>query len=150
MGQQRGRSSQVSVQSRPAVFLDTVVLKASIDTRLVLLPERETLQWGDQEITADVYRPAFVNPNVKFLKQGNRKRFEDTVALRFLAAFAREDKITLLIDEEVLLELMKLPRTVGDGPQFYGAPIRKVEGPFKYGRVVADASAIDHQYEFLV
>jgi hypothetical protein len=137
------------MRSRPSVFLDTVVLKASFDTRLVLLPVPEKLQWGDQEIEIDVHRPVFINPNLKYLKQGNRERFEDTVALRFLAALAREEKISLLVHKEVLLELMKLPRVVGDGPRFYGAPMREVEGPFRYGRVIADASAVDHQYEFL-
>jgi hypothetical protein len=137
------------MRSRPLVFLDTVVLKASVDTRLVLLPVPERLQWGEREIEIEVHRPVFINPNAKYLKQGNQERFEDTVALRFLAALARDERITLLIHEEVLLELMKLPRVIGDGPRFYGAPMRKIQGPFRYGRVVADTSTVDHQYEFL-
>lgn len=132
-----------------SVFLDTNVLKASVDTRLVFLPEPQKINWGGQEFEVDVHRPVFVNQNTKYLAQGNQERFEDTVALRFIAALAKEDKIKLLMHQEVLFELMGLPRAMGGGPRFYGAPIDNVEGPFQYGRIIVDGTGRDYQYEFL-
>lgn len=132
-----------------SVFLDTCVLKASVDTHLVLRPEPQKYTWGDQEFEIDVHRPVFVNQNTKYLAQGNHERFEDTVALRFIAALAKEGKIKLLVHQEVLFELMGLPRATGGGPRFYGAPIDKVESPFQYGRIVVGETGRDYQYEFL-
>lgn len=136
------------MHSAPSVFLDTNVLKASVDTRQVLVPEPQKLDWGGREFEVQVHRPVYVNQNIKYLAQGKRERFEDTVALRFIAALAKEGKIRLLMHQEVLFELMGLPRTVG-GPKFYGAPIQNVEGPFQYGRIAFDGSGRDYQYEFL-
>lgn len=133
----------------PSVFLDTTVLKAAVDTRLVLVPEPQELEWGDKKFEVDVHRPVLVNQNTKYLAQGNRERFEDTVALRFVAALAKERRIKLLTHREVLIELMGLPRTTGGGPRFYGAPIEQIDGPFQYGRVVFDGTGRDYQYEFL-
>ena len=137
------------VTNSPSVFLETTVLKASADTRLVLVPRAETVRWGDRDITVDVHHPVYLNQNVKFLRQGQRERFEDTIALRFIAALAKDGKIKLLSHEEVYIEAMGLPRVFGSGPLFYGAPVCKVRGPFEYSRVVADGSGHDHQFEFL-
>ena len=133
----------------PSVFLDTTVLKASVDTRMMLLPEPKKVRWGDQEFEVNVHRPVFVNQNIKYLQQGNRERFEDTLFLRFIAALAKEQKIILLSHNEVFFELMHLPRTTGEGPRFYGAPIQEIEGPVQYGRIIADWSKRDYQFEFL-
>jgi hypothetical protein len=137
------------MRTRPSVFLDTSVLKAAVDTRLVLIPEPQRIEWGGREFEVDVHRPVFVNQNAQYLAQGNRERFEDTVALRFIAALAKEGKIKLFMHQEVLIELMGLPRVTGEGPRFYGAPIENVEGPFQYGRIVFDSTGRDYQYEFL-
>lgn len=133
----------------PAIFLETTVLKASVDTQLVLVPQSETVRWGDRDITIDVHHPVYLNQNIKFLRQGQRERFEDTIALRFIAALAKEEKIKLLIHEEVYIELMGLPRVFGSGPLFYGAPVHKIRGPIEYGRIVVDGTRKDYQYEFL-
>lgn len=133
----------------PSIFLDTSVLKASVDTRLVLVPQPQRIEWGDREFEIDVHRPVFVNQNTRYLAQGNRERFEDTVALRFIAALAKEGRITLLMHQEVLFELMGLPRAMGGGPKFYGAPIKNVEGAFQYSRIAFDGTGRDYQYEFL-
>ena len=133
----------------PSIFLDTNALKASVDTWLVLLPQSQKIKWGDRESDVDVHRPVFVNQNTKYLAQGNRERFEDTVALRFIAALAKEGKIKLLTHQEVLFELMRLPRATGESPMFYGAPIEKIEGPFQYGHIAFDGTGYDYQYEFL-
>jgi len=133
----------------PSVFLDANVLKASVDTRLVLVPEPQRIEWGGREFEVDVHRPVFVNQNTRYLAQGNRERFEDTVALRFIAALAKEGRITLLMHQEVWFELMGLPRATGEGPKFYGAPIENVEGAFQYSRIAFDGTGRDYQYEFL-
>ena len=133
----------------PSVFLETTVLKASVDTQLAFMPRAETMRWGDRDITVNVHHPVYVNQNVKFLRQGRRERFEDTIALRFIAALAKEGKLKLLSHNEVYFEAMGLPRVYGSGPLFYGAPICKVPGPFEYGRVIADGSGDDHQFNFL-
>ena len=136
------------MHSAPSVFLDTNVLKASVDTRLVFVPEPQKLDWGGREFDVEVHRPVSVNQNTKYLAQGKRERFEDTVALRFIAALAKEGKVRLLMHQEVLFELMGLPRVVG-GPKFYDAPIQNVEGPFQYSRIGFDGTGRDYQYEFL-
>lgn len=138
-----------SIPSRPSIFLDTTVLKASVDTRMVFLPEPQKVEWGDQKFELNVHKPVFVNQNLKFLMQGSKKRFLDTVVLRHIAAFARESKIDLVCHKEVFFELMGLPRTIGHEPRFHGATIRQVEGPISYSRIVADGTRRNHQYEFL-
>jgi hypothetical protein len=135
--------------SSPAIFLETTVLKASVDTQLVLVPQIETVRWGDRDVTIDLHHPVYLNQNIKFLRQGRRERFEDTIALRFIAALAKEKKIKLLSHEEVYIELMGLPRVFGSGPLFYGAPIHKIHGPIEYRRIVFDGTRRDYQYEFL-
>ncbi|MBU1223277.1 MAG: hypothetical protein KKA22_00275 [Gammaproteobacteria bacterium] len=132
----------------PSIFLDTNILKASVDSRLALLPRHEKITWGDRDFEIEVHSPVRVNQNTKFLAQGNHERFQDTVALRYIAAFAKERKIALLTHEEVIFELMGLPRATG-GKMFYGAPISKVPGPIQYSRIIFDGSGEDHQYEFL-
>jgi hypothetical protein len=114
----------------------------------VLLPDPQKIDWGGRETEVDVHRPVLVNQNTKHLIK-NSERFEDTIALRFIAALAKEGKIQLFMHQEVLFELMRLPRATDEGPRFYGAPIKKVEGPFQYGRVVVDGTGRDYQYEFL-
>jgi len=136
------------MQCVPSIFLDTNVLKASVDTRLVYVPEQQKINWGDREFEVEIHRPVYSNQNVRHLAQGNRERFEDTVSLRFIAALAREGKIRLLMHSEVLFELMHLPRVTG-GPRFYDAPIQTIEGPFKYSRILIDGTGRDYQYEFL-
>ena len=131
-----------------SVFLDSCVLKASVDTRLVSVPKQQTIAWGEREFDVEIHRPAYVNQNVKYLKHGNLERFEDTVALRFIAALAIEGKICLLMSNEVFFELMRLPRVIG-GPRFYDAPIQIVEDPIQYSRIILDGTNRDHQYEFL-
>lgn len=136
------------MKNPPSIFLDTNVLKASVDTRLVFIPESKAVNWGGRDFDVDVHRPVFVNQNTKYLTQGNTERFEDTVALRFIAALAKENKIRLISHQEVSIELMGLPRATG-GNTFYGAPINNVAGPFQYDRVVIDGTGRDYQYEFL-
>jgi hypothetical protein len=130
-----------------SIFLDTSVLKASVDSIPVLVARRERCVWGDKETVINVHRPALMNQNAELLKN-NPERFQDTVALRFLAQFAKEGKIKLMTHPEVMHELWGLPRTTGS-PLFFGAPIEKVEGPFRIARVVLDWTGTDHQYEFL-
>ena len=135
---------------RSSIFLDTGVIKACLDTRLMLLPECKKIMWAGHEIEATVHRPVYINQNLYFLRQGNRARFEDTVALRFIAALAKEGKIELQMQGEVFHELMGLPGAMDDSPLFHGAPITTVAGPVQYGRIVADGFGTDYQYEFLV
>jgi|GEM_PF-1293288 len=132
-----------------SVFLDACVLKASADTRLVFRPERQIIQWGNREIEANIHRPVYANQNIKYLNQGKQGRFQDTIALRYIAALAKERKISLLSHAEVNFELMGLPRSKGKGPYFYGAPIQNIEGPFQYERIFVDFTGRDHQFEFL-
>jgi hypothetical protein len=148
---------------RPAIFLDATVIKAALDTRLVLLPESKKIAWGRQEIEVTVHRPVYLNQNQYFLAQGKRDRFEDAVALRYIAALATEGKVELQLHHEVLIEVMGLPTARDHSPVFHGAPITQVPGPIWYGRTVADGSpprwdatrerrlpSRDWQYEFLV
>jgi hypothetical protein len=133
--------------SLPLVFLDTNVLKASLDKLPVFLARREKVTWGDQSFEVDIHEPAFFNQNA-ILAQRNQDQFESTVALRYLAAFAKEQKIRLITHNEVLIELWGLPNSTG-GKLLYGAPITKVPGPFPYGRIVFDGTNDDHRYSFL-
>jgi predicted nucleic acid-binding protein len=82
------------------------------------------------------------------LNRGHRRQFDDTLALRFIAALAKEQKIRLLIHQEVIFELMGLPRANG-GQRFYDAPIEEIDGPFQYSRIAFDHTKHDYQYEFL-
>ena len=59
----------------PSIFLDTNALKASVDTRIVLLPQSQKNKRGDREFDVDVHRPVFVNQNTKYLARGNRERY---------------------------------------------------------------------------
>ena len=133
----------------PSIFLDTNALKASVDTWLVRLPQSQKKKRADREFDVDVHRPVFVNQNTKYLAQGNRERFEDAVALRFIAAVAKEGTIEILTHQEVLFELMQLPRATGESPMFYSAPIEKIEGPVQYGRIAFDGTGHHYRYAFI-
>ena len=132
----------------PSILLDTNVLKASVDTQLAFLPDTQTFDWGGEQVSLKIHQPVYVNQNVKLLIKGRPSQFDDTLALRFIAALAKEGKIRLLTHQEVVFELMRLPRANG-GQRFYDAPIENVQGPFQYGRIVIDHTKHDYQYEFL-
>lgn len=142
---QRTRPHQAPI---PQIFLDTGVLKASSDTRLVFVPHEQTVTWGTEEITRSVHRPMYWNQNAKHLRD-NPNRFLDTVLLRFIAALAKKGKVRLVIHREVQWELMGVKRAYGSGALFYKAPIELVEGPVETSRIVMDGSGRDYQYEFL-
>lgn len=132
----------------PQIFLDTGVLKASSDTRLMFVPQDQTVTWGTEEVTRPVYRPMYWNQNTSYLRT-KPARFVDTVLLRFIAALAKQGKIRLVMHHEVQWELMGVKHAYGSGALFYKAPIAFVEGPVETSGILLDGSGRDYQYEHL-
>ena len=132
----------------PSVYLDTTVLKFAVDRIEGWAPTRKPLSWGWREFIVTVHEPAVAFPNEEL---PNDELKNETRLLPRVAELSRESRIELLMQQETLIELWGLPRTIDERGLFYGTPIKKISAPFEYGRVVfeafADAGAL--QYDFL-
>jgi hypothetical protein len=111
-------------------------------------PRSQTIKWGDKEHTITVHDLIQVNPNETI---DNPDLLREASLLPWIADLAKGDVIELAIQMETELESMGLPDMDSDTGRFYGAPIKRIDAPIKYGRVVADAfkDTRDMQYTFL-
>lgn len=130
------------------VYLDTSVLKDSIDRIEGWTPVEETVNWGGRARSVTVHKPAVARPieNIE-----NEELKSEARLLRRIAELAQEGRIELLVQNETMIELWGLPRTGVGNTLFFGARITEVKAPFEYGRVVFSAfkDAEKQQYEFL-
>lgn len=128
------------------VYLDTSALKLSIQAIVGLTPVDEGVNWGGREITITVHKTAVTHP-IEGINNTELKREADL--LPKIAELAHEGTIELIVQNETLVELWGLPRTAGK--LFFGAPLKKVQAPFEYSRVVFAAFEDSEklQYDFL-
>ena len=137
-------------QQPPSVFLDTNLLKFSVDRLHRLFPTKQPVNWGGQTLTLDVHVPATVLPNETI---DNPELKSEVKLLPRIGELGHEGRIRLLIQEEVFIESWR-QKNMGDsrGP-FFGSPITRVKAPVEYGRVVAAGfggrSGRDLQIDFL-
>ena len=134
---------------KPAkVFLDTNIFKFSATQLPRLSPRQQTIKWCDivQEVT--VHDFIEVDPNEKIQ---NQELKEEAELLPKLAELGKEGAVKYCIQIETLLESWGIPNMDSKTGKFYGAPIKQVEAPVKYGRVIlgGNQDAKEMQFEFL-
>ena len=132
----------------PSVYLETTALKFAVDRIGAWASTEKTVNWGGREFTVTVHEPAIALPNEEL---ANDELKNEARLLPRVAELSDEGRIELLVQQETLIELWGLPRSIDQRGLFYGAPIKKIAPPFEYGRIVfqafADAGAL--QYDFL-
>jgi len=128
------------------VYLDTSTLKLSIQTIEGTTPRDETVNWGGRQLTVTVHKPAVSYPLESI---SNAALKNQAKVLPAIAELARDGTIELVVQNETLVEYWGLPRI--SGKPFFGAPLKKVQVPFEYGRVIFTAHEETEklQYEFL-
>jgi hypothetical protein len=128
------------------VYLDTSALKLSVQAIEGFTPVDQVVNWGGHEFTLTVHKPSVARP-IESINNAELK--SEAKLLPQIAELAREGSIELVVQNETLVELWGLPRTTGK--PFFGAPLKKVQAPFEYGRVVFAAfeDAEKLQYDFL-
>lgn len=129
----------------PLVFIDTSVAKLAVTDAVQARPRRETVTWGPSTFEVTLHQFVIRNQHAR-LKFAQRC---DASFLPYLAFLASAGRITLAWHFESQWEYLGLPRTGGVGGAFFGAPVQRVAGPIRYGRVVADGAGIGHSPERL-
>jgi hypothetical protein len=132
---------------QPKIFLDACVLKASVDTISLFRKEKRRFNWAGREVEVDAHRPVYFNQNAAHLGK-NDTRFIDTIDLRWIAAWARDDKVRLVTHYETWFEFLSLPRTLGDGPVFWGAPIDHLHGVAPVERAITSGENRERRHRF--
>jgi hypothetical protein len=115
----------------PTVYLETSVLKYAARRREVFVPTEEEINWGGTIFRTIVSWPAIWLSNAH-LDSGLRAEID---LLLQIAELAKKGTLELLIHFETILESWGLPKMTNVEGAFFGAPIRKVDGPFQYARI---------------
>ena len=126
----------------PKVYLDSTVLKFSATLE-------QTIDWGGRAHTVTVHDEGFLNPNDGITNNPNLKAEAELFPV--IASLAREGRVSCVVESETELEVWGLPKMDSEDGPFYGAPVKRVDAPFEYGRVVfaAGERAEEMQFEFL-
>lgn len=123
--------------SRTIVYLDTSALKYAARRRDVFIPTEEEINWGGTVTRAVVSWPATWLSNAHLASE---QRTEVDLLPR-IGELAKRGSLELIINFETLLESWGLPKMMNQEGQFFGAPIRKIEGPFRYARIQAGSGS---------
>ena len=130
------------------VFVDSNVLKFAATHLPRFVPKKEEIQWGPRIVEVVVHHEVVVNPNDNI---ANPILKAEADLLPQAAAFGKSGVVEFVRTVEALYEEWGLPDMDSETGTFYGAPIRLINAPFKYGRVMGrlgiDGKA--EQYRFL-
>lgn len=132
----------------PKVYIDANVYKFSATKLRRFIPREKNLGISEQMKNGIIYEIGNVNPNDS-IENPELKREADLLPL--LAEAGKERRVSFCVHWETILEVWGLPKMLGSGKSFYGAPIEIVEAPIIYQRISLDGvhDAQDMQYKFL-
>lgn len=132
----------------PKVFLDTTVFKFSATKLPRLQPRNSLINWGGKSIDVTDHDFVEVNPN-DFINNAELKI--ESELLSRLAEIGKLGAIEYVTNIEAEQESWGLPNMDSKTGLFYGAPIKAVEAPLDYSRIVAggEIKARERQYDFL-
>src|SRR5437667_3363654 len=120
----------------PTVFLDSNVMKFSGTAEPRLRPRREVIDWGDKKMEWIVHDFIYYNPNTRIRNSPELRKEADL--LEEVAGFVKEGKLEAVMQMEAEFEWWGRAIVPG-GVRFYGAPIKYVDAPIKYGRLLMGA-----------
>lgn len=131
------------------VFVDTNVLKFSATELPRFRPRPTTINWGGKTQRTTVHDSVIVNPNESITDPA--LKFEAGL-LAQVADLGKRGLIEFLINIETLFESWWLPNMDSLSGKFYGAPLRMVEAPIRYGRLTMAGfrDPRKEQFQFLV
>jgi hypothetical protein len=132
----------------PKVYVDTSVLKFSATELPRFRPQLTTINWGGMTQSVTVHEIVTINPNDR---NTNPKQKYEAEFLPSLADLGRRGVIDFFANIETRVESWGLPKMDSETGLFYGAPLRMVEAPIQYSRILFNASrnARDDQFRFL-
>jgi hypothetical protein len=131
------------------IFLDTNVIKASLDNVLRMFPTKRTLCLGKTSITFDQYKLKAINPNDTI---DNEKLKSEVQILSRIAAYWKTGTLEFITGMEVIFELWGLRKSREIPLKFHGVPISIVDAPIMYQRAVLEpnkTSPTQIQVDFL-
>jgi len=117
------------------VFIDTNVIKFSATKQLEIIPaNKPTRNWYGKITGHQVATVGYVNPNDKLPDESKIKI--EAGLLSDIAILAKNGHIELFEDLEMMVESIGLPRIGSESGRFHGAPIKRANSPFIYGRTI--------------
>lgn len=130
------------------VYLDTTVLKFAATQLPRLQPRNTSINWGGKNFSTTVHDFVEVNPNDWI---SNVELKSEAELLPRLADMGKLGVIEYAISNETLWESWGLPNMDSKSGKFYGAPIKSVQAPLEYDRILVggETSARQRQYDFL-
>ena len=115
------------------VFIDTNVLKFSVTESQRLVPRIQKLNWGGRPAEVVVHDEMTINWNDRIMDPVLKSEVE---LLPKLAELGRANRLQFLLSVETKVESWCLPKRDSVHGICFGAPIKSVQAPVMYGRVV--------------
>lgn len=119
----------------PKIYIDAANIFKYCATKLKRLQAKgQVLNWGGREIKNTVSEIVFINPNNRIAN--NEKLKYEAGLLAQVANLAKNEKISLVVNVESLIESCRLPGLDSQDGVFYNAPYQLVSAPIKYSRII--------------
>lgn len=132
------------------VYLDTNVFKFSAIHLLRMRRREQEVDWGGHITTLEVQDAAIENPNDQLEDNSEIKR--EAGLLREVAELGTDGQVDFIKNIETDIERFGLPNLDSLTKKFYNAPIKTVDAPIQYRRIMFTGER-DHykeeQFNFL-
>jgi hypothetical protein len=123
------------------IYLDTNILKFSIDNVTRMFPRKRTFHLANGNLLRfDQYDLRNINPNDRI---NNRDLRAEVNLLPEIAAFARFGTVEFMMNIEVMSEFFGLPGSM-EAKGFYHVPITYTDPPIEYQRLIFGPNGESH------
>lgn len=139
----------VKISKKATVFIDTNVFKFAAVKKRVFLKKKSSVNWGGQEIEADIHEQYTLNATDKIRNDIQRR---DAVLIPYCAYAGICGAINYVIHHEVEMEIWRVKGMTSSSGRFFGCPVEQLEVPgYRFSRVIAGGghSFRDHLRIFL-
>jgi hypothetical protein len=118
----------------PRIFLDANVFKFSATQNLRFIPcNKKTYDDKGRVTGVQLYTLGHINPNERLSNPELRKEAD---LLPDVALAVKRSELEAVTQLEADVETWGLPNMDSESGRFYGAPIRRVQAPIKYSRIL--------------
>jgi hypothetical protein len=120
--------------ARSRVYIDANVFKFSATSLPRLRPREVETAWGPTKQLRTIHDFIIDNPNDRIKNNPELKR--EAELLSEVASLATVGLAEFVINVETRIEMAGLPNLDSETGRFYGAPLKDVDAPVQYGRIM--------------